>query len=213
MTAVIIITFNKPEFLQKQIDLFRKFVCNEIKVVDNSTDVQKAKEIKEICERNGVELVKVIFMEADASKSHGLALNCAFKYFSNYDRILLADHDLFPFKNFELIHDLAGVPQTREHYNYLWVGLLMISPVKYPNIDLMPFTTESGLNLDTGGMLWNLFDEAVKFDERYEDYEHGNYSVIADSFMHFRNGSNWLKKENHENEVLRLLEILEEKTR
>lgn len=46
MKAIIIITFNVSKFLQKQITLYQKFVCKEIKVVDNSSDITKSKEIK-----------------------------------------------------------------------------------------------------------------------------------------------------------------------
>lgn len=211
MKAIIIITFNVSKFLQKQITLYQKFVCKEIKVVDNSSDITKAKEIKAICEQNKVEFIKTIFHEADSSRSHGLALNAAFKYFSDYERIVLSDHDIFPFKPFGMDYDLAGVPQVRAHYNYLWAGFVMINPSKYPYTNFMPFETDLGVRLDTGGHLWNVFDQAKQFSETYEDYEHGNYSIIEDSFMHFRNLSNWSNDTDYVLKVNKMSEILEKK--
>lgn len=230
MTAVIII-FNTDRFLTEQVRLLQKFVTDKIAVIDNSNDFEVAKKLKVICEENKVNYTKTAVNESDFSKSHAFACQIGIEMFRGKDgSLLMLDHDIFPIKQFEQPNEdiiLAGIPQKRTtsthvrdekgdryEFVYFWPGLLYINTEALTGyqIDIRPCEVMD-VHLDTGGGLYKLISgnkERVKeFNEQHQYFDgEDNYSLIENCWMHFRNGSNWAKKENHDERINKLMSIL-----
>lgn len=210
-TVIAIITFNKPELLGTQIKLFRRFVNADLIVFDNSTNYEASTIIKEICDSESVPFVKLIINEGDSSRSHGLALGFAYKFCRDYEIIVLCDHDIFPFKpfDFSFVTTFGGVHQVRGEFIYVWAGLLIIKN-KNQELDFMPQNI-NGVGLDTGGGLWDKMKDAIFLQEKREDINGREYSVIGDCLMHFSNASAWRQEENHAEIISLLMNRLNEK--
>ncbi len=217
MTTIVITVFNITNLLELQVELWRKYLDCEIKVVDNSTNLQISLEVKGICENIGVEFVKSAIYEGDSSRSHGFACNLGYTFYGNCDLIGLVDHDIFPFKPIDLSYmtefQMAGIQQLRKTFIYLWPGLIFIDPI-IGDVDFMPDKI-NGTHLDTGAGTWHHISagKPVKFlDELDVEFEGGNYSIVDDTFMHFRNASNWKEEEGHGDRMGNLITVLNEKT-
>lgn len=229
MTAVIIV-FNTDRFLSEQIRLLKKYVTEKVAVVDNSTDYAIAGRLKEICAEYRVEYQKVFCEETDFSKSHAYACTIAINFYRDADEeLLLLDHDIFPIKPFEKPSPeiiLAGIPQLRKSaigitdnngdrylFTYLWPGLLYLNTkaLKGYEIDVKPCIVMDTF-LDTGGGLYKLIagqpHRVKEYNEQHQETEHGIYSLIEGSWMHFINGGNWKKDPNHNERIDKLMSIL-----
>lgn len=233
-TAVIIVTFNISNLIEKQIELIKKFCKDDhdIIVVDNSNNLNVANDIKNIVNSLNCNYLKTN-SPSDFSESHAAACNFAYKQFrKTYKYILLLDHDNFPTEDFKVssvIIDkvIGGTGQKRGAIYYYWPGCLMINN-ELIDTDMVDFSTNPRLSLDTGGNLYKIvekykFEKCVNFDQ-YEIYDtndinYGFYNNICApstcsskfTFMHFINASNWNNKENNETRINRLLGILNER--
>lgn len=232
--AVIIIVYNQKQFLQRQIDLFRKYLKDEhdIIIVDNSSDKEIAKELFSIAEANGLEYVKSECVGCNASNSHAFAMNIAQnKYYDSYKQIGYFDHDLFPIAEFtysELLGEspIAGIYQERRGngkiYKHMWPGCFICDTAKADRKKLKysPCIVER-VALDTGGELYHYILELPS--PSYLREQHINnpywtkppynfYSLIQDKFMHFINGSNWNNQSDNAERLETLFRILNERT-
>lgn len=219
-----IIVFNTDSFIKKQAELIKKHVGGDILIVDNGNNYEVSRSLKTIADGNGYQYLKTSINEADFSKSHAYAATVALEmYRHDYDSIFLLDHDIFPFKQIKLPtkYYLAGVPQIRKtqqdaphkvELTYLWPGCLFVNTKDLDGveIDLTPQIVQD-IFLDTGGGLYKLVqgnkDYVKLLDERHEN----DYSIIDESWMHFRKGSNWSKDEGHAERMERLFKVLESK--
>lgn len=225
--AIIIIAFNEPELLIKQVECINQFHKTpvDIIVIDNSTNLEKGESIRYHAGR-----LKVIYKKTNSettgspSMSHAFACNFAFDNF-NYRYMLFLDHDLFPIKKFTIKRLLEGAPyggleQIRQGIKYLWGGFIILdnSQVDPELVDFYPKNIE-GVQLDTGGGFsellkdgnGKLFDE-VHVDNRYYSPKKGDYyAILGDiEFMHFIGGSNWMKRKDHEERQQSLYKLLQE---
>lgn len=217
--CLCIVVFNISNLLELQIDLWRRFVSQEIKVIDNSalSHYEVSRELKRICKIHEVEYLKTGFYDKDFSKSHGWACNVAYNLFRHeYEVIGLIDHDIFPYTPVDLSfmheYDLCGIPQTREEFVYLWPGLCFINS-RLGHTEFMPGKIDR-LHLDTGqGTYIHIKNGAqVKYlDEEIVPFEDDSYSIIGQAFLHMRNGSNWRNDPNHGEKIGKLIQILNSK--
>lgn len=218
MTAIIVITFNCPEYLQIQYDAFKKFAQFKFEfiVCDNSDD-ENAERIRSICSKNHIFYCQNKTEEKDFSISNALGLNLAWNVFhNNVDYIFFADHDLFPFKRFELKskYDLVGLKQIRKHINYLWNGCLMIDTNIVSQMDFMP-GEDNGVRYDTGGKMAKLLSELggnvfYISEDKFKNDDGYEYSVLDETFLHIVNGSNWKEDEGHKKRIDSILKTLKE---
>lgn len=232
--AIVIVVFNISNLIKKQIDLIKKYCMDDfdVMVVDNSSDSRVAEEVKLIANDLNCNYLKTN-STGDFSQSHATACNFAYQEFKNYKYMLFLDHDNFPVENFSVVEVMknkviGGVGQCKEGVYYYWPGCVMINNELLVD-DIVDFSTNSDLKLDTGGNLYTLInkytqEKCVGFDQ-YEiydtnDIDYAFYNNICSpagaskfTFMHFINASNWNNKKNNQKRIDGLLDILKERTK
>lgn len=236
--AIIIVVFNISNLIETQISLVKRFCKDDnfdIIVIDNSSNLIIASEIKNVVERLYCKYYKTAAPTADFSQSHASACNYAHLNFKDqYSYMFFLDHDNFPIKNFsitDILQDklLGGVAQARADKHYFWPGCVMIN-IKLTSGDIVDFSTNSEIGLDTGGNLYKIIEKyglgsCICFDQ-YEkpnsvNSSHHYYNLICNtktsiaefSFMHFINGSNWNYNIKNNDRINSLLQILKEQTK
>lgn len=221
--AIVIITYNQPELLVKQLELLQRFCKDEhdVVIVDNSTKPQAIIDIRYHA-RKCKHVIRAKAATADASESHAFAANLSVtKYADQYDYLFWLDHDCFPFKPFSVVETLgsktlAGLAQAK-HETYFWPGCFMVKTSEVKGIDFSPST-----GLDTGGNTYKLIkeqglDNCEFFSEIHEQNPYFNktrynfYSVIADTFLHFIAGSDWANVGHNEERINSLFNVLQDK--
>ncbi len=164
-----------PLYIKPQYELFRKFLTDDFEywVFDDSPveesyinfyDSALHHEMRQITQKLGVSYVRIdqkSHANGDISQRHAENLNyCFHNYGRTFDGLLMfADSDLFLIKPFSINdymagYDLAGVPQVRDYFKYLWVGFLFFNTTNLPDAETVRFNiTTSPVNTDTGGSL------------------------------------------------------------
>jgi hypothetical protein len=211
MNAAFTIQFNCPDFLLKQINSIRKYVKSEfhLYVFDNSDKQSVCEKNKQIAINNGAFYHRLRILEGDPSRHHGLAINAAFEKLSNYKKVLLFDHDIFPYKNDDIFNkyndfDFAGIAQIKADTTYLAPILFLVNDYQKwsEKINMLPCAA-----LDTGGMMNDVLKTAkvAHINEYLRNIEDVEYSEVDDSWMHFIKGSGWDRNPNHEDRIKKLL--------
>ena len=231
-TAIVIVTYNTPSLIIRQIELIRKYCKDtnlDIVVVDNSTEQEAINAIYYHCRKRGVSVIKTQAASQGGSDSHVFACNISYsKIKGKYDYILYLDHDNFPIRDFSIEETLngkiiGGLPQVKSK-TYFWAGCVMWnnSEIDKPLID---FSVSHELGLDTGGMLYRVIeqygdDKCLFFNEIYHENPYFTktmynfYTTINDDmFMHFVNSSGWNPIEGNTERVNSLHNVLEDRTR
>ena len=173
--CVVIITFNVPQLLAKQVDCLRRQIMDKpfhILVGDNSSHRSAREEIEKICGELDLEYVGVprwlnrclmntLFLP---SYSHGAALNWLwYKVLKGrrYSLFAFLDHDIFPTHPCCLEQILGssafnGVLRRRHKAWYLWPGLALFKgeTLRNINVDFLPAYAGKTF-LDTGGAMYH----------------------------------------------------------
>jgi glycosyltransferase involved in cell wall biosynthesis len=228
--CIVVVAYNTPQFLIPQVECIRKYCTDpyDIFIVDNSSDLGAAENIKYHSERLGCLYVKTDASSLNGSDSHSFAANLAYQMIKNQaEWIAYFDHDLFPLKQFslpEILGDkvIAGIGQIKNDKKYLWQGCLIINNTLVDK-DLMDFSPNSEYRLDTGGNLYKLIEKVseercIFFDERYVQNPnftksfYNFYTLInQEMFLHCVNGSGWNPSEGQEERINSLMNTLKEK--
>lgn len=227
--AIVIITYNIPsEIFILQIQAIRKLCKDDftIQIFDNSTKEDMAEAIRYHSELLGIKYRKTNPSVGEGSLSHSWSSNLSYQTLKDeYDYFFYLDHDCIPVVNFSVVEILedklyAGIAQKTP--TYLWPGCFMFNNNAIDH-NLIDFTPNHTLGLDTGGELFHLVDKygkemGVFFKENYCQNQHFNhklynhYAMIQDTFMHFIAASNWISIEHHTERINGLIAILKEKT-
>lgn len=225
--AIVIVAFNDARLIEKQIECINLFCQDsfEIVIVDNSEVESASEQIKKLTEENECVYIKTNSLDKDFSISHSSACNAAYAELKErYDYFLFLDHDNFPIKPFSvrLMLDaclIGGIPQFRGERIYFWAGFVMFNNTYIDN-DLVDFSINRELGLDTGGNLYKLLEInnicSLYFDEVHEEIpnytgENNTYALIADgTFQHNIKSSNWNNSPDHEVRINKLYELLEQ---
>lgn len=219
MTAHVVILFNTIRYLEKQYELFSRFMQGQFIIIDNSTDTEVAYNAYNFCRGKNIRYIKTDFVEGDYSKSHALACNRAYYILhKEYEILGFYDHDLFPVKEIDinkLMENkvLAGVPQIREEVTYMWPGLTILNN-KLIDQRAVDFSPSPGI--DTGGEISKIFRQLPEnayhlFAERPNDTHSKIYLDIQEPepcFIHLINGSNWKNEENFNERIEQVFNIL-----
>lgn len=219
--GIVIIAFNAPDLIIKQLELLKRFCKDEydLIIVDNSSDYTAIQSIRYHTKGKCIYL-KSNAQTTDSSESHAFASNLAYtKFKDEYQYLFFLDHDCLPFKHFSVVEILserlmAGLAQEK-HEIYFWPGCFMFNAEMVKNVD---FGTRPGL--DTGGATFQLIkehgvDNCIFFSETYEQNpyfkksQYDFYSIIGETFMHCLNGSNWAKSAHHEERLNSLYNVLQ----
>lgn len=227
----VIITYNISNLIKLQCECIAKFCKDpyEILVVDNSSDVKIAEDIKyfaSLCAETTY--IKTNASSLNGSASHAFASGVAYSKVKDHPWIAFLDHDIFPVREFSVIETLgdkiiAGIGQAKGDKTYMWPGALLLHNDKIEK-DMVDLSPNHSFFMDTGGNTYKIIDfygkhACIFFDEIYEQNPnftktHRNfYAMInAGMFCHFIGGSNWDKLSDHEERINSLINIIKEKT-
>ena len=209
------IAFNTPSTIKLLLDHWNKN-CPDlpIAVIDNSSNPEQARKIREICISSKINYLKLPVNTANhMCRSHSLALNWTWQNIvcrlTALKTVGYLDHDCIPIRPWDLSTkpDVfaygvknPGYIQGQSTWN-LWPGFMIFDigkcPIPKTKLD---FTVNPLDTLDTGGMNWRLlyryldpkeysFAKAkrIRFDCRVEDQSEPltiESEVIEDSFLH-----------------------------
>ncbi|MCW3076081.1 MAG: hypothetical protein JWO32_690 [Bacteroidetes bacterium] len=228
---IFTVAFNNDLLLTHQIRLLKKYLTDDFVfiVADNSSDKEKRKKIKEICENNNIGYIAMPKNPFKmCSDSHGICLNWIFK---NYISVIepkyfgFLDHDVYPVKITSVVNkleeqDVYGHRQGMHDYWFLWPGLSFFKFSKVKGVPLNFLTSALGKrHLDTGGANWKLFfyklnSERIKFpSHQYINLREGEVvqsdkmELIGD-WLHSFNGSYWMNVKPKENDLFNYLNNL-----
>src|SRR3990167_4752300 len=164
--GVVIIAYNNPDLIYKQILCLKKFCKDnyELVVIDNSTEQEAIDAIAYKCQINNLRIIKTHASSKNGSDSHSFAANLSYhKLKDDFSYLFYVDHDLFPIKEFSVIEILkgkamAGLGQQKNGNTYFWPGCVMWDNDIIQNceskIDFSPT-----LGMDTGGGLYKIMLE------------------------------------------------------
>lgn len=239
-TMLIVVAFNNVNVIEKQTELVKRFCTDSFiyVVVDNSSEQSKRKQIKDVCDRKNVRYVALPqnnpFNGFDASASHGVALNYAWKNivetYAQIRYVMLLDHDIFPVECFSVVSMLGGksfygLIKKREKGWYLWPGFscfdkcgitldeMNFLPSKYGDTgsaNYLPLYSKYDLKDLEGAtdvyIKLNLID--VEEEDVYRDQK-DNIELIDEKWLHLINAADWAGVGNMDKKFEVLLDMID----
>ncbi len=225
-----VVAFNNPKVIEYQIKTLSKFFSYPYRytVFDNSTDDEKAKIIKHVCNNHQtgyIRLPKQEFLpKGMGSYSHGMACNYLFNHFfrgNNAKYFGLLDHDIFPVKQFDIAYYLEkqffyGI----KHGSYIWPGLWFMR-MDYLNDKDIDFRPSIRLRGDTGSRNGPILFKNIDFSkyilvntekrvfEGYNDLWGGGYEYMSCGWIHCWNASNYMNRNTIDSKMSKIFTILE----
>lgn len=199
---IIIVNFNRPNFLRAQMPLIMRNLEPELVHVVNTG--QRGNGCAEIAKQYGARYTYMNTGTQDPSQSHALALNVA--YAANRqmtDVIGILDHDCFPISPIDINAEIAGKFFFASNQERL--GLLYPNPAclfmrtSIGPVDFMPCK-----GMDTAGQLHNVYSQVRPM--AYSQAEH--YEMFAGTFLHIVKGSNWVNTESNAQRVAKVFEYV-----
>lgn len=221
MINVYSVHYIKPEFVELQVNLFKKFCLDDyrLNIINNGGNSEIEIKISEICKELGVNCI--LLPEKSTyqfqSHSHAFALEYVIQNIIKKDNdentTVIIDSDVFPFKSFSFINMLngkllGGMYQQRDDYEYVSSIITIIKN----SIDLTDFTihgmadTGSGTNslIKKYGCEFIKHTAAIDIESDYifkDNKQLYSYDsryrcqFIHDCFIHYYRGSNWAESD------------------
>ncbi|TPI49092.1 hypothetical protein FJW05_07070 [Mesorhizobium sp. B2-9-1] len=184
--VLITISFNDHQVIEWQTKLIARNVPEALQVVaDNSTNPAARDAIRDICAAAGVAFVAApanpwTSREQDGGKSHGYALNWAWRNIVLANRpsmVGFLDHDIFPtamtnpFRMLDRAAVAGLVRKTPDERWYLWPGFAFFNLGRLPT-DRLNFGRDWLDGFDTGGLNWHCLYRALSNEDLCAaDYE------------------------------------------
>src|ERR1700733_12744545 len=184
---VLIMTysFNRPDFIEIQDKTFKKFLKDDYTFVvfNDATQEEVSNQIIETCNRLNLPCIKIPQSIHDTPYSqrnyrHPSIRNASTRNanvvqysldtlgFDHDGIVMIIDSDMFLVKEFcvqEFLDgfDIAGVPQLRQHIEYIWVGLVCFNMQTLPDKKTIDFHCGQidGIKVDTGGQTYHYFKD------------------------------------------------------
>lgn len=225
---VMTVAFNNLHTIDLQNKFLHKYLSDNYVylVIDNSSNREASVAIRNYCQANQISYIRPFLrLYRTGSKSHGSALNWAYRYFVKRSGIRyfgFIDHDLYPVKKTSMLKYLAqqpiyGLLQTRAEKWYLWAGFCFFDQdyLKDEKVDFFP---QQGV-VDTGGM--NYYSLYSSMDKTQLEFPQQTYLKITDSpivqegnieflgdWLHTFNASGWLQFNDLPEREFKLKKIL-----
>jgi hypothetical protein len=225
-TDIYVIAYNNYDTLLLQYEKLTMYLEDEFNyiIIDNSSKKEVRKKIYEFCNEKHLGYISLPYQKIfKVSDSHALALNWTFQNLIKIRRpfiVGLIDHDIFPFRNYNIIKSLKNYPfygvrhfavssknknvwsENTPEFWYLWPGFVFFNYALIQNIrfDFMPMHRKD-LFFDTGGCLYKsyyckLTQTNTSFFVQHNwlriSHERG-VDLFDDSWVHVSNVSNWRK--------------------
>lgn len=157
MNAILIVTYNTDFFLKAQLEQINS-LCEDdtdIFVVDNTPRENRLTidSLKQITQESGARYFHLGYLHPIGSFAHAGALNQGVSMLreNGYARACMLDHDIIPFKKFNLglEYSIKGLKQQRGNVIYTHPGFLSLDLTQVPPLDLSPVFI-NGEQLDAG---------------------------------------------------------------
>ena len=216
-TRIIICVSNRPDLLEKQIQLLNNFMIGEkvVSIVYDTRDKQYESFFKKICDDYNLEY-HLHLSEPNCAPSfyHAQAATWAYQnVIEDEDVLMLLDHDMFLIDEFNIEdeikdYDLMGCLQSRGDVKYIWPGLFLakIKSIKEKDFHFYPDSVR-GEFLDTGGGTDMLLESNLDYYDTGVEYPSDYNGINLDDseltrgfnfelhhegkFLHFRNACGW----------------------
>jgi hypothetical protein len=216
-SMAIAIAYNVPAMIAWQLRFTRRnLTAMTYVVVDNSSDAEEAAEIRALCAAHDAPYLRAPpnpYGGAGASRSHGLALNWAWRNLVKRAQppvFAFIDHDMLPVAPSDLCAAVAAQPfhgriMLRGERWYLWAGFCVFDFAKVAALEL-DFRQDWFNELDTGGANWSVLYRRFDLQELYArnafasvsvepvdpaDPSVGSIERIAGDWIHVGNASGW----------------------
>lgn len=220
MIQIFTSVVNRPDFVELQYKLFKKFLKNEYQfhVVDDSIIESIESEFQSICFENGLKYYKKPPRASAMNPAQACADTVQWTYDNiickNYseDIVFFLDSDMFLIDEFDITEYMedaiiAGLPQVRGHVTYMWNGIMFFNMpmIEDKNIDFSDGVVDGHMT-DVGGMTYWYFKKTgikmketdVQYPTHYNDIDlqkdAGGYNMelhLDGKFLHYRAATNW----------------------
>jgi hypothetical protein len=162
--ALVTVAFNDAQAIAWQAALLRRYVRHDVYVIaDNSNDDGEAAVIAEVARQAGAPYLRLPASRAQASRSHGLALNWLWRNLvlpGQPEAFGFLDDDIFP-----TAPDDPFAPQADQGFYghvrpagdrwFLWAGFCLFRFAAVKDLPL-DFRQDWFIGLDTGGGNWDV---------------------------------------------------------
>ena len=220
MSQIFTSVVNRPDFVEIQAKLFRKFMKDDYQfnVVDDSIDPVITKEFEKICKINDIKYYRKPFNNKSLNPAQACADTVQWTYNNlicqnhSEDIVLFLDSDMFLIDEFNIekyMKDsiIGGLTQQRGHVTYMWNGIMFfnMSKILDKSIDFSDGIIEGEMT-DVGGHTYLYFlKTGIKMKESDVDYpthyndidlqkDAGGYNMelhLDGKFLHYRAATNW----------------------
>jgi hypothetical protein len=220
-TKIFLATFNRPDFLEKQLDSLEKYFSKDYIpiVLHDSRGNEYCAEFDEICTRRNVNIFHhKSSVGKTPSQYHADLIQWGYENVALVDYkdqfVMFLDHDMFLIEEFDIIsymngYNVAGLLQKREDVEYIWPGLTIL---RMNSVAELEFSFNPGVYygqlLDTGGGTCDLLkapnikykDTFVEYPSEYRGIDltdseiHSGYPFelhLEGKFLHYRNACSW----------------------
>ena len=204
MNAILIVTYNTDFFLKAQLEQINRLCEDEVDIfiIDNTpaANSETKESLQYISQTHNAQYFHLGYSHPIGSFAHAGALNQGVDMLQHngYTRVCTLDHDIIPFKKFNLglNYTLKGLKQERGNITYMHPGFLSRDLIKTPPLDLSPSLIR-GEQLDTGGatalVIENTPPEEIQFISQEHRFNNTNkfHEILDECLFHFIRGSNW----------------------
>lgn len=253
-------SFNRPDFIEIQDKTFKKFLKDDYTFVvfNDAPQEEVSNQIIETCNRLNLRCIRIPqaihtapylerwpgedYNHPSVRCSNAVQFSLNNVGFDHDGIVMIIDSDMFLVKEFcvqDFLNgfDIAGVPQSREHVEYLWIGLVLINMQTLPDKKTINFNCGKvgEVNVDAGGQTYHYLknhpniiknpidnqyypSDFILSEDTHENvkflfaHECTNFEfLLQNSFFHYRGGSNWdnQPKEYHEKKTAVLNAFIE----
>ena len=239
---VLIMTysFNRPDFIEIQDKTFKKFLKDDYTFVvfNDAPQEEVSNQIIETCNRLNLRCIRIPqaihnapylerwpgedYNHPSVRCSNAVQFSLNNVGFDHDGIVMIIDSDMFLVKEFSIQNfldgfDIAGVLQSRQHIEYIWIGLVLLNMQTLPDKKTINVNCGKvdGIGVDAGGQTYHYLknhpnimknpmdihyypSDFIVSETTHENVKflfahdcHNFEFLLNNSFFHYRGGSNW----------------------
>lgn len=215
---ILLSIHNKIDYLETQIDSFKKNIINDFKhiIINNAADHDTELLIYKICKDKNIECIRNVPNSRDVSGALEQALNNLKNLIVDHDdkNIAVIESDIFCFKktdlsNLILSFELAGIYQQRNDFDieylhpcfFITKNKDIFNSLNWGKLHDTDVGGQTSIALRRNNYSINWIEHTAFLDTEYESKLLKNYKknygiqIINSSFIHYNRGSGWYVSE------------------